>query len=441
MSNLTLTATEQEAQLIEEFRMNPELFDLFSEVVEVYKDNPKQFKDLHAIETYLLGKVRAIGNNALGRWAESLEREVSVIEQAKPGLCKHSKKKLNFTTLLVKISVEETVFQQGSRYVRPLAKALKVVARGCSVGLQEIIVDFGAEDSFALAYERLHRHHGIELSESKLRKITLSHGQSIYENGKLDTLNGALPGEGSPTIIAEADGTLLPIVEFVGDAADNRKNRVLKWEETKLCAAVKSGEQQAVYGFGESVGDLGLQWAECVKQAGATAQSAVHVVCDGAAWITQQAEQCLGQNTTVTLDFYHACDYLAACAKSPGFADESDWFETRKQWLKQGKSAELIDLLKTHSEPETVADEQAPVRKAHRYFSNRAEQLDYPGALAKNLPIGSGLIEGAHRHVLQKRLKLSGAWWKRNNLKHMVALRITRANKQWDDYWDSVKAA
>ena len=143
----------------------------------------------------------------------------------------------------------------------------------------------------------------------------------------------------------------------------------------------------------------------------------------------------------MTLDFYHACDYLAACAKSPPFADESDWFESRKQWLKQGRSAELIDLLETQSEPETVPDEQAPIRKTHRYFSNRAEQLDYPAALAKKLPIGSGLIEGAHRHVLQKRLKLSGAWWKRNNLKHMVALRILRANKQWDNYWNDLKAA
>ena len=69
--------------------------------------------------------------------------------------------------------MDETVFQQDSTYVRPLAKALKVVARGCTLGLQEMIVDFGAEDSFALASERLQRHHGIELSETKLRKITL----------------------------------------------------------------------------------------------------------------------------------------------------------------------------------------------------------------------------------------------------------------------------
>ena len=85
-------ATEQEVRLIEASRANPELFDLFSEVIQVYQDDPKQFKDLHAIETYLLGKVRAIGNNALERWAESLEKEVSTIQRARKGFRKHSKK-------------------------------------------------------------------------------------------------------------------------------------------------------------------------------------------------------------------------------------------------------------------------------------------------------------------------------------------------------------
>ena len=64
METSRTTATEQEMRLIEAFRANPELFDLFSEVIQVYQDDPKQFKDLHAIETYLLGKIKAIGNNS-----------------------------------------------------------------------------------------------------------------------------------------------------------------------------------------------------------------------------------------------------------------------------------------------------------------------------------------------------------------------------------------
>ena len=92
MQNSTVTASEEEIQLIEEFRSNPELFDLVSETIKVYKGDPNQFKDLHSIETFLLGKAKAIGNNALGRWAHSLEKEVSRVEKAQKGVRKHSKK-------------------------------------------------------------------------------------------------------------------------------------------------------------------------------------------------------------------------------------------------------------------------------------------------------------------------------------------------------------
>ena len=129
------------------------------------------------------------------------------------------------------------------------------------------------------------------------------------------------------------------------------------------------------------------------------------------------------------------------CQSYSIFAEDKDWFKSQKQSLKQGNSADLIALLESNRESPQISDEKAPIRTAHRYFSNRSEQLNYPEAESKGLPIGSGLIEGAHRHVLQKRLKLSGAWWERENLKHMIALRILRANKRWDDYWDELKAA
>ena len=88
----TTTPTEQEAQLIEKLRSNPQLLDLFNEVTQVYEEDPKEFESLHEIETYLLGRVRAIGNNALERWAQALEKEVSTIEGSKQGVRKHSKK-------------------------------------------------------------------------------------------------------------------------------------------------------------------------------------------------------------------------------------------------------------------------------------------------------------------------------------------------------------
>ena len=76
-----------------------------------------------------------------------------------------------------------------------------------------------------------------------------------------------------------------------------------------------------------------------------------------------------------------------------------------------------------------------PVRACHRYLSNRTNQLDYKGAIEKGLPIGSGEIESAHRYVIQKRLKLPGAWWIAANVESMLALRVVRANDDWGKYW------
>ena len=53
----------------------------------------------------------------------------------------------------------------------------------------------------------------------------------------------------------------------------------------------------------------------------------------------------------------------------------------------------------------------------------------------EGLPLGSGAVEGGHRHVIQARLKLPGAWWKEETLNPMLALRTLRSNAQWEAFW------
>ena len=72
---------------------------------------------------------------------------------------------------------------------------------------------------------------------------------------------------------------------------------------------------------------------------------------------------------------------------------------------------------------------------AHRYLKNRTDCLDYPRALRLGLPIGSGLIESGHKHVLQARLKKGGAWLI-SNAGLMANLRVLRANRQWLSLWN-----
>jgi hypothetical protein len=83
-----------------------------------------------------------------------------------------------------------------------------------------------------------------------------------------------------------------------------------------------------------------------------------------------------------------------------------------------------------------VADEDAPVRNAYRYLTNRLDCLDYPRALKLELPIGSGMIESGHRHVLHARLKKAGAAWLATSADQIAQLRVLRANQQWDSFWN-----
>ena len=67
------------------------------------------------------------------------------------------------------------------------------------------------------------------------------------------------------------------------------------------------------------------------------------------------------------------------------------------------------------------------------------EQRGYLGALVDDLPIGSGEIKSGHRHVVQKRMKRSGSWWKEENVEKMLQLLTLRANNLWDSYWQQQK--
>jgi hypothetical protein len=39
--------------------------------------------------------------------------------------------------------------------------------------------------------------------------------------------------------------------------------------------------------------------------------------------------------------------------------------------------------------------------------------------------------------VVQKQLKLPGAWWSAANAEHMLALHVNHANGEWDAYWNT----
>jgi hypothetical protein len=303
------------------------------------------------------------------------------------------------------------------------------------------MTDFGAEEAFAGAASKLKEHYGIVVPVSAVRGITEEQGARVLAQEKQKSDWSDRPG--APALIVEMDGSMLPVVEVAepgpGEASqDRRKTRQVSWKEARLAMAHEPDSVTPIFGATlGSVEEAGERMAVCALGAGAGNRTKFHGLGDGASWITEQMEVQFGTQVHYLVDFYHLCDYLSTAAEVIAGNDKDDWMEEKKDWLKDNRWKEVLEALRPFLEETKISEPEAPVRACFRYISNHSNFLDYKGALAAGLPIGSGEIESAHRYVLQTRLKVAGGWWKIENLKKMVALRVLRANAGWEDYWSS----
>ncbi len=298
-----------------------------------------------------------------------------------------------------------------------------------------MLADFGSEQSFARATDRVREHYGFEINASAVRKVTLAcagraAGLQEQEAGREYR---ALPPGCGPTLIVEADGSMVCTVE----AGPRKGPRPRQYEEIRLAAAQAQGSVQTTYAVSfQSVEDLGRRWGHAAKAAGRRQESPIHSVGDGAGWIVRQVEEIFGSRADFLCDFFHVKDYLRAAAPSCRTRAPDQWRRTQQRRLKAGALAKVIAELESRLEADELAPEEAPIRAAHRYLNNRRDQLDYAGALARELPIGSGLIESAHKHVLQARLKLPGCAWLKQNAADLAQLRVFRSNGRWPQLWN-----
>lgn len=292
---------------------------------------------------------------------------------------------------------------------------------------------------YAKAMDKLVEHYGIVLAESTIRRVTQSHAQVVHQRGQGKPLGLPKPVAAGQTFIVQMDGTMVPTVQSDPTQADKRKGKKVQWQEAKVGLAHVQGSKELTVAA-TLLGDVqtaGKQLRACAKRAGFGKGHRVHGVGDGAPWIASQIKENFGSQGSYLVDFFHVCDYLSAAALSIHSEESAQrqWLQVQKERLKTQGLGPLLNELQANQEPADTADEQAPVRRCYRYLSHRQGQLDYEGALRNDLPIGSGEIESAHRYLVQKRLKLPGSWWTPENAEHMLSLRVSRHNGEWQSYW------
>ena len=83
---------------------------------------------------------------------------------------------------------------------------------------------------------------------------------------------------------------------------------------------------------------------------------------------------------------------------------------------------------------ELGSEKRKTVSAAITYFENNQDHMRYDEYLAAGYPIGSGVVEGACRHLVKDRLELTGMRWERKGAQSMLHLRAIYLNGEWDQF-------
>jgi hypothetical protein len=334
------------------------------------------------------------------------------------------------------VQVQDRVWRTPAQsYLRPLPQRIGVKPRGHSRRLERVLTDFGCEQSFARAAQSVREHYGFEIGATAVRQTTLKQAQraQVELESQYQQPFRVLPAHGAEQVVAQADGSMICLVQ----PGPRKGKRPRTYEEIRLVAAQALESATPVYGATfQDVSEAGRRWGHCARQAGWGLNSHIHSLGDGAEWIRLQSREVFGEQADFLCDFYHVSEYLGAAAPTCRSAHPDQWRRTQQKRLRRGAAPLVIAELAEHLEPLGTPEEEAPVHNAHRYLSNRLECLDYPGALALGLPIGSGMIESGHRHVLQARFKKAGAAWLKDHAEQMAQIRVLRANDKWAAFWN-----
>lgn len=142
---------------------------------------------------------------------------------------------------------------------------------------------------------------------------------------------------------------------------------------------------------------------------------------------------------TILIDCVHVIEYLwGACWT---FFEEGDpaaerWVKEKALAVLEGKASIVAASIRRKATRQNLdSDDRKRADRCADYLHNKAPYLDYPTALKNGRPIGTGVIEGACRHLVKDRMDRTGARWGLNGAEAILKLRALRSNGDFDSYW------
>jgi hypothetical protein len=204
----------------------------------------------------------------------------------------------------------------------------------------------------------------------------------------------------------------------------------------------------------ERVEDFRENVALEAQKRGAQSAELLVFLGDGAPWIWKTAAELFPRAIQI-LDWYHAMEHVWAVGRAKFGSREKElwaWATARETELWHGNvnaviaavkvvSAELGTPDQSLSDTARAVDRIWIAYRAIGYFEDNQQRMNYPEYRDKNLPIGSGVVESACKHVVASRMKHAGMRWDEPGAENILALRCHYLNGRWDSLWERTVAA
>jgi hypothetical protein len=161
-------------------------------------------------------------------------------------------------------------------------------------------------------------------------------------------------------------------------------------------------------------------------------------IMDGEAKLRDLQELKIGQAIGI-LDIWHVTEYLwklAYCFHPEGSPEAEAFVESYLRKLLEGKVGRVIGGIRQMATKrgDLPKHKCEKVEEYLHYFAERREYMKYDEYLAAGYPIGSGVVEGACRHLVKDRMEQTGMRWRIAGAQAILSLRAIYVNDDWEAF-------
>lgn len=163
---------------------------------------------------------------------------------------------------------------------------------------------------------------------------------------------------------------------------------------------------------------------------------------DGAEWIWNLAEDHF-YGAAQLLDIWHSVEKVAEAGRRAlaGGEEFPAWLRQAKEKLVGDGYAGVCEALGSLTAVAAASAQAcAGVAEALNYFAGQQGRLGYAVRLRRGQAIGSGLVEGSIKQLVNLRMKRTGARWRVAGVGPFVEFVALADGPEWNEYWASLAA-